>query len=459
MSDRAWAPRLSIRTFGCRLNQAESAALAAGLVNAGFRLVDAGEPSADVCVIHACAVTRTAERECLRWVRRLDRRRPRPLITLTGCLAQAIALSPADRNRIDLLVGQRQKWSLPETLRDRLQINPAPIPLTPRIPHFPGTRAWLRIQDGCDFNCAYCIVPRARGAPCVRPFNTLLAEARQLIEAGYAELVVTGANIGLYRDGSGRGLAELLAALAALPGLGRLRLGSIEPGTVETQVIDLMAIEPRLCRSLHLPLQSGDPGVLRAMRRRYTPEQYLETVRNALRRLPGLGLGTDLIAGFPGEDADAFEHTCSLVKQLPFANLHVFPYSERPGTPAATFGQSVPIAERKSRAARLIALGHTSRAAYAQRFKGRQVDVLIEQRGAGPQAFGYSSEYLATEIRDAGLTAAGDLVSATVRTVRRGQLVADIGTVTADGQKPYEKRSRPAHGEHNRQQTETDAGR
>jgi threonylcarbamoyladenosine tRNA methylthiotransferase MtaB len=251
----------------------------------------------------------------------------------------------------------------------------------------------LKVQDGCDFFCAYCIVPHTRGDPVSRPFDDCLREAARFIGEGYREIVVTGCNIACYADG-GRRLPDLLDALAGLPDIGRLRLGSVEPGTVEGEVGALMAARGNICRFLHLPVQSGDDGVLTRMGRRYTAAQLAETVGRIEALMPDAAFGADVICGFPGETDAAFERTVQMIRDLPFSNLHVFPYSERPGTPASGFDGCVPPDERRRRAKRLIALGQEKRAAFARRFVGKTVEVLVEQFDREGRARGWSGEYV-----------------------------------------------------------------
>ena len=261
-----------------------------------------------------------------------------------------------------------------------------------------------------------------------------MEEAQAFVEAGFREIVVTGCNIACYADGN-RGLVDLLAALAALPGLGRLRLGSVEPGTVERDVIAFMAETPRLCKFLHLPIQSGDPAVLTRMQRRYTVMEMERTLLEALRRIPLIGLGADVITGFPGETLEAFGRTRSFLEAFPFSNLHVFPYSERPGTPAATFADAVPETERKRRAAELIRLKEQKRITFAQGFVGHPVDVLIEKIDKSGVAHGWTGEYLACEISGVPLSQKRQLVACVpYASVQHGKLLARIepshGSVT-----------------------------
>ena len=398
--------RISFKTFGCRLNQAETARFERDFLAAGWQVVPY-PAAADAVVIHGCAVTRIAERECLRLARGMKRRatrmeQPEPYVVLVGCVVEA----DATRLRVagvDLLVPRQDKERLAEIVAARLESMASlqddrgricltdPTCLTDSACRY--ARALLKVQDGCDFRCAYCIVPHTRGAPVSRPWQVVLDEAWALARAGFQELVIAGCNVACYRDNR-RGLAELLAAIAALDEVRRVRLSSIEPATCEREVIDLMATCHKLCRYLHLPLQSGDAGVLAAMRRRYTPEQYTATVRHAVARIPDLGLGSDVIVGFPGESAEAFANTLRLIADLPFSNLHVFPFSERPGTPAATFGHGVPMPVRKARATVLIRLRGEKRQVFAATFVGRPVEVLIERRSKDGCGHGWSGQYL-----------------------------------------------------------------
>ncbi|MDD4172819.1 MAG: MiaB/RimO family radical SAM methylthiotransferase [Kiritimatiellae bacterium] len=409
---------VAFKTFGCRLNQAETVAFERAFAEAGISRVRFGEP-ADVVVVHSCVVTQSAEDECLRELRVLRRRLPDARVVLSGCAAEAVACERllvagadlvVDRARREALV-QRvlEKW--PELVVER----PGCVPAVP-VPKRRSKRALLKVQDGCDFFCTYCIVPHTRGRPVSRPLEVCVREAATMIAAGYHEIVVTGCNIACYADGS-RGLIDLLAALAALPGLGRLRLGSIEPGTIEGAVADWMAGAEKLCKFLHLPIQSGDDDMLARMGRRYTADQVVDTVRRARARMPDAAFGADLICGFPGERADAFERTLQVVADLGFSNLHVFPYSERPGTPACAYDGRVPVTERRQRAKRLIAQGDAQREAFAHRFAGRRTEVLVERFDREGRACGWSGEYLPCAVAGVSRDRLGALCAFTVARV------------------------------------------
>ena len=397
------SPVFRIQTLGCRLNQAESAALAGGLAREGIELSDHEEDPCDVFVVHTCAITHAAEVESLRAVRHARRMLgPGVLLAVTGCAVALPGAEAAFREAgADLVVPQVDKARIPALVAAALRQSSADDTSTsgPATPLFTTTRALLRIQDGCGMRCSYCIVPATRGAPRSRPFAEAVAEANALYTAGFRELVLTGVNIACYRDG-GRSLADIAAAVLALPSRrdGRLRIGSTEPLPAVRALLGLAESEPALCRFFHFPLQSGSDRILRAMRRPYTSADYESLLEAVLTRMPDACLGADVITGFPGEDEAAFAETRSLLERWPFGNLHVFPYSERPGTDAASMEGSVPVAVRRERARELVALAAEKRAAFARRFVGRTVEVLVERVAPDGTGTGWSGEYLECRI-------------------------------------------------------------
>lgn len=393
--------------------------MTARFTEAGYDVVPFDMPC-DVAVIHGCAITHRAERDSVRAVRGAHRAAPQAVVILTGCPAE----SPGDRpghGDADLVVGQAGKFALPALLHrlhpDRFPAPPA-TPNASALPIFDTCRALIKVQDGCDFRCAYCIVPQARGAPRSRPLAEVAAELRRVADAGFLEIVLTGANLGCYSDGRHR-LVDVIQAAEAITGIARIRLSSIELTTAERSIVDHMATSTKLCRFLHIPLQSGDDGVLKAMGRRYTTADYRRGVEYAVTRVPDLGLGTDLIVGFPGETEAAFETTFRFVESLPFSNLHVFPYSARAGTRAATLADPVPTAVKKARVRRLLNSEVRHRSAFADRFIGRTVSVLIEGVNAAGVVHGWTSEYLPASLSG--------------HTIRRGQIVAmRVGRIEGD---------------------------
>lgn len=397
--------------MGCRLNHAEGAAIRGALAAAGHEVSVGGDPAgADALVLHTCAVTAAAQAEAMRRLRGA-RRAGVPHVVASGCaasVADPAALREAGADEIVSRQGPPPSGPVAPLVADALA--------RPRAhePSVASTRAPVKIQDGCSFRCSYCIVPDARGGPRSRPLGDVLDECRSLVAKGFRELVLTGVNAACWHE-PGRSFSDLVRAVSSLPGLARVRIGSVEPHTTEAEVVSLMgAPDSKLCPMLHYPLQSGSDRILRAMRRRYTAAEYRGAVERALAAVPDLGLGADVIAGFPGETDADFEETLRIVRDYPFSNLHVFPYSERPGTPAASMPGAVPVRVRRERAKALVALGEEKRAAFAASFAGRTVAVLVERVSPDGVAEGWTGPYLRARIPGRAPGDAGSLLRAGV---------------------------------------------
>jgi threonylcarbamoyladenosine tRNA methylthiotransferase MtaB len=419
-------PRAALESLGCRLNHAETELIRQGLERAGYEIVPWGGP-ADVLVLNSCTVTAEADATSRQALRRARRVNPAARLAIVGCHAELHAEALAAEGLADVIVGNGDKLAVVkqlgvEQLAERLAghilghtaSGAEGIPIAPRIVRAPmtraaftldfdpaarmsvdgGTRAHLKIQDGCDFMCSFCIIPKARGRARPRALDNLLAEAEALVARGVQEIVLTGVNLGTF-EADGIGLTEVVDRLGALPGLARVRIGSIEPTTVDAGLLERMA-DPghALAPFLHLPLQSGADAVLKAMRRRYTAAQYAAFAERALAAVPDLCLGADVMAGFPGEDDAAFAATFWLIERLPFAYLHVFGFSPRPGTPAARMPAAVPASVRDRRVAALRALSDAKRLAFHRRFLGRRVAVLFEKPRREGVAEGYTEHYV-----------------------------------------------------------------
>jgi threonylcarbamoyladenosine tRNA methylthiotransferase MtaB len=375
----------------------------------------------DACVIHSCAVTAAAERNSVRFSRAVRRKWPSATIVLAGCVAETASSNLTARSGADWIVPQKEKSDIPNRLAVLFGVAPPRPEMQVSVPIFESTRALLRVQDGCSFGCAYCIVPRARGPSHSRPMNVIVTEARRLADLGHKELVLTGANLGTWNDG-GRNLVHLLEQLEGIEGIARLRVGSVEPATVEIPLIEFMATSAKLCRYLHLPVQSGDDGILASMGRRYTVGKYRATIDKALSLMPLIGLGTDIITGFPGESDSAFDNTEGLLEAYPFNHLHVFPYSERPGTRAASMSASVDRRVRRDRTRALILLGEGLRQASACRHVGRPITVLVERRTHNGRAIGWTGEYLEAVLSETPATP-NQVVTLTARRAEKGRLM------------------------------------
>ncbi len=422
--------RVAIHTLGCRVNQYDSEAMLALFRRAGHRVVGCGE-EADVYVVNTCTVTGESNRKCRQLIRRLRREHPAAVLVVAGCYAQTAPGEVAGLPGVDVVVGTADRASVVELAEaarrcrggaPRVRVGDvfraremeAPVVAaagagggvagaTGGEGAAPGTgraRALLKVQEGCNEMCSYCIVPFARGRPRSRPVAEVALEAELLAREGFREVVVTGTHLGSYgRDLPGRPtLAVLLRALNEVEGLARIRLSSVEPMDVDEGLLAAIGELPRVCPFLHLPLQSGSDRVLARMRRRYAVADFRRVVERARELIPGLAVGTDLIAGFPGEEEADHRETVALVRDLGLARLHVFPYSPRPGTPAAGAADQVPPGERRRRARELIALGRELALAHHRRLMGRTVEVLVEE--VGPEAAaGHTPDFVRVEAR------------------------------------------------------------
>ncbi len=394
--------KVAFETLGCRLNQAETATLHRGFLDQGCEIIDKSL-EADLCVINTCALTSQAASKCRRKVRSIVKHNPGACVAVVGCYAQTDLEVLRAIEGIDYIVGTADKLRLPDiiswpaklpeamvvhgrTVRERFTI--------PGAGYYPfHTRANLKIQEGGDFVCSFCIVPRSRGPARSREFKDIIREAGELVLSGHRELVLTGVNMGTYRDGR-RGLSDLVHALSDIDGLERIRLSSIEPTTIEPALIDAMAGSSKLCRYLHVPAQSGDDGILERMRRHYTAGEYVSFVRSLLDRIPEIGLGTDIMVGFPGESEEAFGRSQALIEELPFTHIHVFSFSARPRTAAWSYKDKVPSAVITERSAVMHELADRKKRDYYQRQKGKTIEVLFEEREPGGRFIGFSDNYV-----------------------------------------------------------------
>jgi threonylcarbamoyladenosine tRNA methylthiotransferase MtaB len=390
-------PCFVLTSLGCKVNQAEAAALAAALSAQGWRQAGEGEPC-DAVVLLTCTVTGAAGRQSRQMARRLIKAHPGARVVVTGCDAQtapaayvkagALVLGRAGLAGLaDLIAGGAPASQAGPQARSLAIPLPAPDagPWCPgaRLPGQGRTRGLIKVQDGCDAGCAYCLVPTARGKPRSLPLNDAVAAWQAQGQAGAAEVVLTGVHLGRWGGDltPPLGLTDLLRALlAAHPGP-RLRLSSLEVSEVGRDLLALMAAEPRLCPHLHIPLQTGGDRLLGIMGRPYTAAQYAQALRAAEAALPGICLGADVMVGLPGEAEADYAATRELIASLPLAYLHVFPYSPRPGTPAAAMPERVPGPLARARAAELRALGQAKRLAFHQEQVGRCHEAVVEGEG------------------------------------------------------------------------------
>ncbi len=398
--------RVSFYTLGCRLNQAETAILQRNFEAQGFRVVDFREP-ADVVVVNTCTVTENGDTDTRKLVNKIRRMNPRARVALVGCQAQIQREALLQLPGVHWVVGNARKMDLPQLLQDALpEEKPlVEVPAIPRKPFtIPGsgidrqhTRANLKIQDGCDFFCSYCIIPYARGRARSREFEDILREARELAQAGHRELVLTGINIGTYRY-QDKTLQDVITALEQIEGVARIRISSIEPTTFTPELYQRTWPRGKLCRYLHLPLQSGSNTILQRMNRHYTREEFLDFVKRIRQQVPGIGLGTDVIVGFPGETKELFAETYTFLQELPVAYFHVFSYSERKLARSRHLSGKVerPVIEQRSKLLR--ELSARKRRLYLEQHLGQEEMVLFEQQKKGDWT-GLTDTYIRVKVK------------------------------------------------------------
>jgi len=378
-------PTLSIATLGCKVNQAESDAYAQRFSDAGFRLVSPDEP-ADVCVVNSCTVTNVGDQKSRQLIQRLRRANPDSLLAVTGCYAAVAPLQVERLTGADLVAGLAQKDELVELVSERLvergMALPAPMSVEDLVRATPRTRLNVKVQDGCNDFCAYCIVPFSRGRARSMPLEEVVRQVDRAVREGYQEVVLTGVNMTTYGRDSGTDFGRLLEAVLERTAIHRVRLSSIEPFKFDTAWLPLWS-SGRLCRHLHLPLQSGCDATLRRMRRRYDCAGFARLVDDIRSHVAGMAIWTDVIAGFPGETEEEFEQSYRYIEWLDFAGIHVFRYSPRTGTKAATMDGRVLDRVKKERSERLLALSETGKRRFAGRLIGSVQAVLFEDNGDG----------------------------------------------------------------------------
>ncbi|MBU1702207.1 MAG: tRNA (N(6)-L-threonylcarbamoyladenosine(37)-C(2))-methylthiotransferase MtaB [Candidatus Eisenbacteria bacterium] len=424
----------TVYALGCRVNQEEMECLRSQLLAAGYKERPFGDP-VDLTIINTCTVTAAGDRDGRKLLRKARRFSPQGRIVATGCTAQRDPGALDDLQVADLILGNREKGNL--ALYRGLLADPSPegettVPATgilvdddpsPQcfLTHAPGfstarTRATLKIQDGCNGHCTYCIIPAVRGPSISRPWKEILSEAGGLIARGAREIVLTGINTGSYgweaRPGAETDLASLAERLAGLAGLERIRLASVEPGYVTPRLLDLMTRMRSLCPHLHVPLQSGDDEILKRMGRPYRTGEFADLVRRIRAVTPRITLGTDIIVGFPGETEDHFRRTLCFVKEQDFSYLHVFSYSPRPGTPAERLEGTVADGEKTRRSRLLRDLDSHLRRGHMALRKGSQDRILVESshHGAGD---GLTADYLRVVLNE-GAAGSGEMMDVVI---------------------------------------------
>jgi len=404
--ERRPSPSVSVVTFGCKLNQTESEAILAQFRAAGYCIAN-NAAEADVFVVNTCAVTAAAERKA-RSVLRRERCNPNAVVMAVGCMAERVPDELARIGGVHVVLGNTEKGRIldfvdppTETAKSQIHVGgvhelermDAPQPL---VGLRGRTRAFLKIQDGCSQHCTYCIVPRLRGRGRSLPIDAVLNQVRQLVEQGFEEIVLTGVALGTYARDFGilDGLADLLQAIETVPGLQRLRLGSVEPWSVSNRFLEVIANSDVICPHLHLPLQCADDTILRRMGRRYSVHDIERIWNRAMALRSDWGFGSDVIVGFPGESSSSFAATCQFLADSPISYLHVFPFSPRPGTPAMRLQDFVPNSVIRERVRSMKELDSQLRVRFRERQIGTVHSVLFESRRKDALLAGHAANYL-----------------------------------------------------------------
>ncbi|WP_304582223.1 tRNA (N(6)-L-threonylcarbamoyladenosine(37)-C(2))-methylthiotransferase MtaB [uncultured Alistipes sp.] len=393
--------RVNFHTLGCKLNFSESSTLAREFERGGFERV-APDAEADICVINSCSVTEHADKKCRNLIRKLHRRNPQAIIAVTGCYAQLKPQEIAAIEGVDLVLGNNDKGELYRRVlalpgKGRVQVYSCDTDsLTSFFAAFSSgdrTRAFLKVQDGCDYCCSYCTIHYARGSSRNMPIAELVDEARQIAAAGQREIVITGINTGDFGRTTGEKFIDLLRALDGVDGIDRYRISSIEPNLLTDEIIAFCAASPKFQHHFHIPLQSGSDRILGLMRRRYTTARFAERIASVRRAMPDAFIGIDVIVGFPGETEADHRTTYDFLAGLKPAFLHIFPFSERPGTPAVGMPDKVQASVVTRRVGELEELCARLHGDFCAQASGTEADVLFESTMRGGMMFGYTGQY------------------------------------------------------------------
>ena len=398
--------RVNFHTLGCKLNFSESSTIARQFEQGGFVRVAPTE-EADICIINSCSVTEHADKKCRNIIRKLHRRNPSAIIAVTGCYAQLKPYEIAEIEGVDIVLGNNDKGETYKRVvelaeRGRAQVYSCE---TDEIVNFfsafssgDRTRAFLKVQDGCDYCCAYCTIHNARGASRNIPIAEVIEQAEAIVAGGQKEIVITGVNTGDFGKTTGESFADLLRALDAVEGVERYRISSIEPNLITDEVIDICARSTKFQHHFHIPIQCGSNKILALMRRRYTVEKFADRIAAIRRAMPDAFIGIDVITGFPGETDADFADSRNFLEQLAPSFLHIFPFSERAGTPAVDLPNKVQSSVSTARVKELEQLSDRLHYDFCSRVVGSTADVLFESTERGGMMTGFTGNYIKVKV-------------------------------------------------------------
>ncbi len=396
--------KASYYTLGCKLNFAETSGVGRSLLEQGVRTARTGE-MADICVINTCSVTEQANKKCRNVIRKAKRENPNAFIVVTGCYAQLNPEDLSSMEEVNLVLGSEEKLELVKYLAEMDELNPKAKNIisakTKDIKVFQissssdeRTRHFLKVQDGCDYHCTYCTIPKARGRSRNGTIEEILQECNRIAESGGREIVLTGVNIGDFGRTTGESFLDLLKALDQVEGIERFRIGSVEPNLLNEEIIDFCAGSKRIAPHFHIPLQSGSPEVLKLMRRRYTRDLFTSRVEYIRERLPNAFIGVDVIVGSRGETEEYYEDCFNYLQDLPCSQIHVFSYSERPGTAALNIPFVVTPRDKHKRSQRLLRMSEAKLKAFYKGNIGKELSVIWEDNEQNGLMTGFSENYV-----------------------------------------------------------------
>jgi threonylcarbamoyladenosine tRNA methylthiotransferase MtaB len=410
--------RISLLTLGCRVNQSETISIEKDLLERGHEIVSLGERP-DICIINTCTVTSKSDYQSRQLIRRAHKAGARTLVT--GCYAELNKGLVGDMDGVEEVIGNHNK----SNIISMIEPSSESLTLIKEVSKGSRTRKFLKVQDGCNYSCSYCIVTKARGPSRSISPESVIECVNEAVSEGFNEVILNGVHLGLYGQDlrSEWSIAGLVENILEKTGVSRIRLGSLEINEIEERLMDLMS-EPRICRHLHIPLQSGDDRVLGDMRRNYDSIMYRNRIESILNTSDGMTIGTDIIAGFPTETEDSFNNTLKLAGEIDFAYMHIFPYSRRPGTAAAEMTDMVGDERRKEMASALRELSKRKKMDYMKMHIGKTLDVLIEERDQDGSWRGTSSNYLKVRI-SGNAQSRGSIVPVRIQGIQDDQLVGN----------------------------------
>lgn len=421
--------KVALHTLGCRLNFSETGSIAQGFTKRGYDVVEFGEP-ADVTFINTCTVTDAADSTCRNLIRKAHKTSPEGKIVVAGCYSQMDPETIANMQGVDLVLGTSEKYKVFDYLNEEQE---SAIHVDKTMDFYGAatttsdshTRAFLKIQDGCNYVCSFCIIPFARGRSKAISVADAIKNANEIVAQGFKEIVLTGVNIGEYETSSGEKLTDMVKAILDIEGLERLRLSSVEPNTITDELLEVFKSSPKFQDHFHIPLQSGDDEILKNMRRKYTVDDYKKVINKIISAFPNAGIGADMIAGFPGETEEQFQNTYKLAKELPLTHFHVFPYSKRKNTTAAKMDNHIHSATKKERVNALIHLGDAKLNMFSEDQVGTQNDVLFERRNKQGLYTGYTSNYVRVHV-DTKEELKNQIRRVYIKEIRDGKLYAEL---------------------------------